>query len=120
MDPYGDLFDAVEYTWFYTRRTGWFNRRAEDWARAHRVPVVGNADVHRLSQLGRTYSLIDAERTPASICEAVRAGRVTFVTEPLGAGEAASYAASLLGAGLRKSWQTLTGRPVQPAGAEEG
>ena len=60
-----------------------FNRLAERWARRHGKPMVGNGDVHRLEQLGTTYSLVDAERTAASICAAVAAGRVRVVTRPL-------------------------------------
>ena len=62
MDRHPDLFDAVEWTWFYTARTRRFNERAADWARAHGVPLVANADVHRLRQLGPTCSLVDADR----------------------------------------------------------
>ena len=32
---------------------------------------------------GTTYSLVDAERDPASICEAIAAGRVRVATRPL-------------------------------------
>ena len=60
-----------------------FNRAAERWARRHGKPMVGNGDVHRLEQLGTTYSLVDADRTAASICEAIAAGRVRVVTRPL-------------------------------------
>ena len=35
------------------------------------------------AQLGRTYSLVDAPPDAAAICEAIRAGRVTLVTEPV-------------------------------------
>src|SRR5262249_43932510 len=49
----------------------------------HRKPLVGNGDVHRLEQLGRTYSLVDAEPTADAICEAIAVGRVSVVAEPL-------------------------------------
>lgn len=121
MDRHADLFDAVEFTWFYTPRTRYFNQRAVEWARVHDRPVVGNGDVHRLSQLGRTYSLVDAEPTPGSICEAIRAGRVTLVTQPIGPMEAAAYASSLFAASFTKSWRTWLGAAGQPAaGAQEG
>ena len=77
-----ELFDAVEYNAMYTRSLN-LNRAAERWAREHGKPVVGNGDIHRLEQLGTTYSLVDAERTPGSICEAIAAGRVQLVTRPL-------------------------------------
>lgn len=120
MDRHADLFDAVEFTWFYTARTRYFNDRAIGWARTHGRPVVANADVHRLHQLGTTYSLVDAAPTPEGICEAVRGGAVTLVTEPIGAAEAASYFASLTAASLRKRWRALLPLPSRPAGAEQG
>lgn len=119
LDQYADLFDAVEFSWFYTARSRYFNDRAVRWARAHGRPVVGNGDVHRLSQLGTTYSLVDADRTPTGICEAVRAGRVSLVTQPVGAVEASGYFGSLVAASLTKSWRAVVGLPA-PAGAEEG
>ena len=82
MTQYADLFDAVEYNAMYTASVN-FNIPAERWALRHGTPMVGNADVHRLEQLGPTYSLVDAERDPVSICEAIAAGRVRVVSRPL-------------------------------------
>jgi predicted metal-dependent phosphoesterase TrpH len=77
-----ELFDAVEYNAMYTRSLN-FNRAAERWARRNGKPIVGNGDIHRLEQLGTTYSLVEADRTPASICAAIAEGRVQLVTRPL-------------------------------------
>ena len=78
-----DLFDAIEFSHFYTRRVD-FNRRAVDYARRMDLPLVGTSDCHRLWQLGTTYSLIDAEaRTVPAVFAAIRAGRVRVVTAPL-------------------------------------
>lgn len=82
LDRHADLFDAVEYNAMYTPSLN-FNLAAERWAHAHDKPIVGNGDVHRLAQLGTTYSLVDAERSPESICAAIAAGRVRLVTRPL-------------------------------------
>ena len=77
-----ELFDAVECNAMYTRSLN-FNRAAERWARRHGKPLVGNGDIHRLEQLGTTYSLVEADRDPASICAAIAGGRVRVVTTPL-------------------------------------
>ena len=82
MNRHADLFDAVEYTAMFTASLN-FNILAERWARRHGKPMVGNGDVHLLEQLGTTYSLVDAERDPASICAAIAAGRVRVVSRPL-------------------------------------
>lgn len=99
MDRHADLFDAVEYNAMFTRGLN-FNRAAQRWAHAHGKPVVGNGDVHRLLQLGSTYSLVDAAPDPDAICDAIRAGRVRFEARPLSWATAASIIGSLAVADL--------------------
>ena len=82
LDRYPRLFDAVERNAMFTASVD-FNRRAERWAARHGKPVVGNCDVHRLRQLGTTYSLIDAEPHPDDICAAIAGGRVRVESRPL-------------------------------------
>lgn len=95
MDRHAGLFDAVEYNAMYTGSLN-FNRAAERWARRHGKPMVGNGDVHRLEQLGTTYSLVDADRDAASICEAIAAGRVRVATRPVSWWTAIRVMASLI------------------------
>jgi predicted metal-dependent phosphoesterase TrpH len=82
MDRHADLFDVVEYNAMFAPGVN-FNRAVERWARLHGRPIVGNGDVHRLQQLGSTYSLVDAARDPDAICDAVRAGRLQVKARPL-------------------------------------
>jgi len=82
LDRHASLFDAVERNAMYTASID-FNRRAERWAAEHGKPVVGNCDVHRLRQLGTTYSIVDAEPHADSICAAIAAGRVRVESRPL-------------------------------------
>lgn len=82
LDRYPALFDAVEWSWVWMRGIN-FNARAARWARKHGKPLVGNSDLHDLRQLGRTYSLVDAEPDPDAICEAIRRGRVALATAPV-------------------------------------
>ena len=83
LDERPDLVDAIEINSMYVRGLD-FNRRAVEWAKSHRKPIVGNTDLHLLAQLGTTYSLVDCnERTPDAICEAIRTGRVQAVTTAL-------------------------------------
>ena len=82
LDRHASLFDAVERNAMFTASID-FNRRAEQWAAQHGKPVVGNCDVHRLRQLGTTYSIVDAEPDPDSICAAIAAGRVRVASRPL-------------------------------------
>ena len=82
LDRHAGLFDAVERNGMFTRTVD-FNRRAELWAVQNGKPVVGNCDVHRLQQLGTTYSLVDAAADAGAICEAVSAGHVRVESRPL-------------------------------------
>jgi predicted metal-dependent phosphoesterase TrpH len=100
LDRHADLFDAVEYNAMFTAPLN-FNRRAEQWARDHGKPVVGNGDIHRLRQLGTTFSLVDAEPNPDAICAAVRHGRVRVSAQPLPVREAAVVMADLLTSSTR-------------------
>jgi predicted metal-dependent phosphoesterase TrpH len=94
LTRYAHLFDAVEWNGMFTRALN-FNAPAERWARRHGKPLVGNGDVHRLEQLGTTYSLVDADPTPDAICEAIAAGRVRVVATPHSAFTAARLMADL-------------------------
>jgi len=78
-----DLFDAIEYSHFYTRTVN-FNTKAVEYARKMGIPLVGTSDCHRIWQLGTTYTLIDADdKTLPGVFAAIRAGRVRVVTAPL-------------------------------------
>ena len=82
LDQQISLIDAVEVNAMFT---SWidFNVRAVTWARAHGKPLVGNTDLHLLEQMGTTFSLVDADRTADSICDAIRAGRVEVIRRPV-------------------------------------
>lgn len=82
MNRHASLFDAVEINAMFTPTMN-FNRAAERWAASHGKPLVGNGDVHRLRQLGSTYSLVDAEADPYAICAAIVAGRVRVESRPM-------------------------------------
>lgn len=79
LDRYVDLFDAVEWSYFWTRGLN-FNSKAARFAAAHGKPIVASSDLHDIRQLGRTYSLVFADPTPDAICEAIRAGQLTIHT----------------------------------------
>ncbi|MBI4475882.1 MAG: PHP domain-containing protein [Acidobacteria bacterium] len=104
LNRHVDLFDAVEHAAFYTRTCN-FNRPAVRWAARHGKPLVGNGDVHRLVQLGRTYSLVDAPPDADAIGEAIRNGRVTVVSEPISYAEAVMQALDMTTSGFFKPWR---------------
>ncbi len=95
LDRHADLFDAVEMNAMFTRTLD-FNQRAERWARRHGKPLVGNCDVHRLVQLGSTYSLVDAPPDVDAICDAIAAGRVVVESQPLAWSDAVRIVTSMM------------------------
>jgi histidinol-phosphate phosphatase family protein len=112
-DRYADLFDAIEVNGLHTRTID-FNRAAITWSRLHGKPLVGNSDAHRLPLLGMTFSMVDAEPDPDSICEAIRAGRVEVHAEPLSAMDAGRYFVAIL---RNRRPRSLVDQPAAPAEA---
>jgi hypothetical protein len=102
LDALASLVDAVEVNAMFTSTID-FNRAAVSWARKNGKALVGNTDLHLLEQMGTTYSLVDAERDPDAICNAIRGGRVEVRSEALSIGRAATIFAKM-------SWGGLMGR----------
>ena len=86
-----------------------FNRSAARWAAAHGKPMVGNGDIHRLSQLGTTYSLIESDQDPDAMCDAIRRGAVEIRTEPRSWAHCCRIAGSML---LSDRWPAARHRPA--------
>jgi hypothetical protein len=82
LDLHARLFDAVEWSYFWTRVVD-FNAPAAQWAAARGLPLVGNSDMHDIRQIGRTFTLVDAPPDADAICDAVRQGCVEIRTEPV-------------------------------------
>ncbi|MDI6737919.1 MAG: PHP-associated domain-containing protein [Nanoarchaeota archaeon] len=76
------LFDAIEYSHFYTSLCN-LNRKAVIAAEMHNLPMLGTSDTHMLSQLGHTYTLIDAEKNERSVVNALKNGKFKLATKPL-------------------------------------
>ncbi len=80
---FADCFDALEYSYFYTRRLN-FNQKTVFVARSLNKPLVGASDVHFLNHLGMTFSRLTVEELSyQGIAAALRAGKVEVNTRPL-------------------------------------
>lgn len=77
-----DLFDAIEFSHFYTPRVD-FNLPAVSFAREAGLPLLGTSDSHLARQFGTTYSLIEADLTVGGVLGAIRKGQVKVVSHPL-------------------------------------
>jgi predicted metal-dependent phosphoesterase TrpH len=77
-----DIFDAIEYSFFYLKRVN-RNKKAVKIAKRYLKPMVGNGDIHVLSNLDRTYSMILAKKDPVEIMNAIKENHVKVVSKPL-------------------------------------
>ncbi len=94
------LFDALEYSHFYSQSIN-FNLRAAEISRSFGLPLIGNSDAHFFSQLGSTYSLIQAEKNLESVFAAVRKNKIQIVSRPLKHFEMGLIASRFLGIKIR-------------------
>jgi len=107
-----ELFDAIEFSHFYTPRID-FHRPAVKLAAAVGLPVVGTSDCHLHEQFGTTFSLIDAEPSVESVLSAIKKGRVSVVSRPLSLTRCASIVIGHALGAARERARTRT-RPSPP------
>jgi predicted metal-dependent phosphoesterase TrpH len=108
-----ELFDAVEWSYFWTGGLN-FNAPAARWAAAHGKPVVGNSDLHDIRQLGRTYSRVVAEPEPDAICHAIREGRVSLQTSPVPKTELARVLLGMASQDIKQAARSFRSRGQTP------
>lgn len=79
---YRDLLDGWEYCHFYY---GWLNPNKKAVALAEKFgkKMIGTSDVHRLYQLNRTFTLVDAKKDANAIVDAIRKGKHKAITNQL-------------------------------------
>jgi predicted metal-dependent phosphoesterase TrpH len=78
-----DVFDAIEYAHLYLKGFNLFNKLAINVAKKHDLPMIGNSDCHRLSQLDNTYTLVDSEPDKEAIIKALKERKFEVKTRPL-------------------------------------
>lgn len=82
LDRHIDLFDAIECSWFYSRRVD-FNKRAEQTARNYRIPYLATSDTHDIRFLDSSYAEVEADKlSTAAILRAVKNGSFENRTSP--------------------------------------
>ena len=80
---YAALFDAVEFTFFYSKWLN-FNQKAVRVAKEKGLPVVGNSDCHVLKYQGICHSIIHTEnQTIEAVFSAIRKHNVEVVSRPI-------------------------------------
>lgn len=78
-----DLFDAIEYSYCYTKSTN-FNKKIIPIAEKWKKPIVATSDCHLLNHLDTAYTLIDSKKNTLSIIKAIKKGHLQAVHKPLG------------------------------------
>ena len=77
-----NLFDVWEFSYFYTNLVN-PNKKLLRINKKYKKPIIGTSDVHRLSNFGRTYTLIDAKKSKLSIINAIKTSKVGIITSPV-------------------------------------
>lgn len=81
-DRYAHLFDAIEHSWFYSKRLN-KNRPAIETARRHNLPLIATSDTHFMDFLDTDHCVVEAETcAPKDIFDSLRAKRFRNVTRP--------------------------------------
>ena len=76
------LFDAIEYSWFYTKYIN-FSKSGAVLAESLGIPIVATSDTHELQLLNSGYITIElGEKTPSAIFESIRRGAFKNFSEP--------------------------------------
>lgn len=105
LERHRRLFAAIEVSHFHSRLID-MNKRARRFSRRHGLPLVGTSDAHFRFQFGHAYSLVEAEREPRGVVEAVKKGRVRIVCPPL-------TVAGMAGTLMRLCWARVRGAPAR-------
>ncbi len=79
-----NLFDAIEYSWFFTEKMNMFNKKAEEVAKLHKKAIIGTSDNHILPYFNQNFSLVyAAEKNWPAIREAIIANKCEMKPTPL-------------------------------------
>lgn len=80
LEKHIDLFDAVEYSWFHSKKVNRANAKAVKMAEKHSLPLLGTSDNHLLRYFNRAYSIIDAEKNINSVLQAIKDNKLKVVS----------------------------------------
>lgn len=94
LDRHPEVFDAMEYCHYYVKNVN-FNKWAVFRSYELDKPLVGNSDAHTKRQMGRTYSIVKAEKDPEAIIQAIKEGKVEVVTKPFRAAQLIHISSSI-------------------------
>ncbi len=82
LEQYIELFDAIEYSWYHSKKIDFFNKKAAGVAKKYNLPMLGTSDNHILKDLDWTYSIVQAEKNIPAIFEAIKKNQIRIVSRP--------------------------------------
>lgn len=83
LEKHIDLFDAIEYSWYHSKKLNQYNKKAVTISEKYHKPLLGTADNHILKYLDQTYSLVEAEKNIKSIFGAIKKNKLKIVSHNL-------------------------------------
>lgn len=78
-----DLFDAIEYSWYHSKRCNGANKKATKIAEKFKLPLLGTSDNHLIRYFDHTYSIINATKNIESIFKAIRKNEIKIISHDL-------------------------------------
>ena len=80
LERHIDLVDAIEHTWYYSRRLD-RNKKSAAIAAKYHLPMIVTSDAHTFRNMDTDYALIDAkEKSIPAIFAAIRQDKITNIT----------------------------------------
>ncbi|MBT3864538.1 PHP domain-containing protein [Candidatus Peregrinibacteria bacterium] len=113
LEKYIDLFDAIEYSYFYIKYKN-YNKKTVEIAKKYNKPLVGNSDCHFIKHLDPTYSNLDIQGplTTQNVFQAIKQNKIEITTNPLPVLKAAKIFAQQLTLRPMKKLQNLYNSPI--------
>jgi len=78
-----DIFDALEYSWFHSKRFNKCNEKAVKASETYNLPIIATSDNHTLKYLDSAYTIVSADKNIPSIFTAIRNNRFKIVSHGL-------------------------------------
>ncbi len=76
------LFDAIEYSYFYTKTKN-YNKEAIALSKRWRLPLVATSDCHITKYLDRAHTFVDSQKDTQSIISAIKKNKIKIHHRPL-------------------------------------
>lgn len=83
LEKNADLFDAIEWSWFYTKCFNFPNKKAERVSKKLNIPLLATSDTHIPNVLEKSFAKVEAEeKSVEAVIKAIKNGAITNVSAP--------------------------------------